>query len=731
MDEHVRAGDRLAPLRLIPAETKVRFGWVLLCATLGLLAGGCDGATDGLKGAADGGDKECIPQTCRDLDFACGTFDDGCGGRVNCEESCGCTEENFREVCPDRPCEIVFGCFSGQCAYRPVTCDDEDCLARPCEGEGCELICSQQGCDEGLYPCSQSQRVCAGVRRYCDPAPRLVGGQILYQNECIPAPKRGCGTCELGAVVCDEENDGFICEEAPLPAGTSCSEDFIYVDPTYSEGRSDGSKAKPFVKYEQALATAEATGTSVIIIGGSPTFTQRLEIKDGISVYGGFTTHPEFKPDPSARPVWKIAATPSNWDAVNARLVGMIARDIQTPTIVRGIRVETESAGALRDVDGNGASNIAALVAESRRLSLINLELSAGHAAHGADGSVGGIGMKGGNAVGQSPGEPDPSCPGNCTAAVQPTHAGVDTRCGAGAPRDIPSYVTSENSSDGGERLPGNSGHSAGSVGVASGGAGGKNPCDQPWCLPGNDPYLIFVPGTPGGEGSPGASGSPGTRGADASRATFNAEGVWRSAPPASAGGVGTRGTWGGGGGAGGATGGSNQPLYGGAGGGGGAPGCGGKGGEGGKTGGASVALLIASSSDIAVHGSFLQSGSAGRGGAGGQGGEGGDGGDGADGGYGDSGEGSPPGPHPYCMDTQGSPCPKKGGKGGKGGQGGRGGRGGSGSGGDSNAIRCVNSTDLALGENELRLGLEGAAGAGALDPEAIRGEANAIEGCD
>jgi len=629
-------------------------------------------------------DTACEARTCSDIADPCGSYDDECGGTINCDEGCECTEGDFELTCPQRPCERLAGCDDGTCIYSPVICGDELCSAEPCTGEGCELFCSEAGCDTGLYPCGGA--LCAGIPRYCDPAPRVEGGVVVYQNVCVDPPRTGCGTCGLGLRTCDTSADAFQCDNPPVPVvesggipecdSTVLGSTFIYLDREYTEGGSDGSRARPFSDYPAALLAAQSRGARGIVIAGSPTFTTPLVVGNGISIYGGYGSYPMFNPDPTQRPVWDISG--DHYDSATNQLVGARATDVVAGTVVRGITVQTRSATG-RQQGGNGASNIGLLILRGSGLKLVDVTVWAGDAAAGAtgaNGAVAGVPANGGNANLRVPGASPTGCTiPACTAASVPTGQG-STACGYGGNSREPEFFFG-----GGNTLAGNSGHASGSA--VSGGTAGRH-ADWSGCS-------INASALAGGNGANGRVGLNGTHGAGATRGQFNASGVWQhdSAAPGFVGGFGT---WGGGGGAGGGVFHTcmNDPEYGGHGGGGGAPGCGGDFGRPGGSGGASVAVAIVGATDIVISESTLRSSTGGRGGDGGVGRAGGAGGIGA------------PTSGRSCLGGPGSGCNVvDGGRGGDGGTGGQGGHGGGGSGGDSTPLYCASGsltrTDVTL----------------------------------
>lgn len=668
-------------------------------------------------GAPDTGSIDaCVPSTCAEL--GCGMHPDGCGGTLSCTEGCDCTPDDFETACPERPCETLAGCEAGRCTYAPVTCG-ATCAPSTCTGDDCGLLCTEAGCDQGLYPCGGG--TCAGVSQYCDPAPTSVGGVLSYQNRCVAPPTDGCGTCELGRRSCDDAQDRFTCADISVPVSAEggivecdssvAGSTFIYVDNQFAGANSDGSRAAPYRTYDDALAAAVSRRSRGIVIAGSPVFTTPMVVEDGVSVYGGFGAGPRFDPDSDARPVWRVGS--DHYDRTANRLVGAVARSITRGTVLSRLRIETTDIPTLAE-GGRGATNVALLARSAGGLSLEDVELSAGAAGAGStgdDGAAPTAALDGRRATGRTPGLPGPSCASiTCTLQASARIARQDSnQCGHGAFGAAPGF----------QWFAPNRGNPGSANGQVAGGTAGTNSGNpSAGCNSSRDDT------TAGGPGANGAAGSDGGNGTAGSRGELSAEGVWRTGDGTN-GQPGAAGTFGGGGGAGGGLYDScfNDPRYGGHGGGGGGPGCGGDFGRGGGGGGASIGLAASGSAGITLERTTIRAGAGGDGGGAGA---------GSAGGAGGGGETNV---QAICIPTEngaeGQTCNRTGGRGGDGGRGGRGGAGGGGAGGDSVAVYCVGEgidltgTDLGAG----RPGRAGVASISALTGAA--GEALESRGCD
>ncbi|MEM7676923.1 MAG: hypothetical protein AAF449_13045 [Myxococcota bacterium] len=553
-------------------KTKEHLGLLLLTllSFTGLACGGDETRVTNMDGgvAVDGG--SCVPANCADF-TGCGTFDDGCGSMVSCTQGCECTDDNFDVTCPQRPCETLRGCNQGLCVYEPVSCEGIACGLSTCTGDGCDVVCADPGCSDGLYPCGGG--TCSGVNQYCDPSPIVSDGVVTYQNVCVGPPSQGCGTCGLGDLGCDVDNDVFTCIDPIIPVldeggvvecdSTVAASTFLFVDADYT-GSADGSRERPFTTYDDALEAALIRNARGIVVGGAPVFTTPLRVADGISIYGGYGNAPDFDPAPEARPVWRVGS--DHYNASSNQLVGALARSVTRATVISHLRIETTDIDHLNNGKA-GATNIALLARGANALHIQDVELEAGAAGHGVAGAPGqnpSATMNGRPASGRIPGAVGPACaPLSCTLSLPYQIARQDSdRCGYGAYGAAPGF----------RWFAPNRGNAGASNGQATGGMPGAN-SGRPneGC---NSDFNATTPGQPGRNGQPGSAGAIGRAG---TRGTLTADGIWNPGDGTS-GTAGRPGTWGGGGGAGGGLYDDcfNMPRYGGHGGGGGGPGCGG-----------------------------------------------------------------------------------------------------------------------------------------------------------
>ena len=67
------------------------------------------------------------------------------------------------------------------------------------------------------------------------------------------------------------------------------------MDTDYTGGNSDGSKKAPFNNLQKAIDQAATINAVGVIIGGSPTSKEQITLKNGVSIYGGFSRSRKFK----------------------------------------------------------------------------------------------------------------------------------------------------------------------------------------------------------------------------------------------------------------------------------------------------------------------------------------------------------------------------------------------------------------------------------------------------
>ncbi len=618
--------------------------------------------TAGDAGPADaggGGFDACVPLTCASAGALCGMVADGCGHTLDCGV-CNCTPQTFATDCPSRPCEVAKGCAANACEYEPVTCGFVQCS---------ECTDSADG------GCSDSTRRACGLgcaTNFCEPRKSLVAGKYVYANQCVGRDEVRCGVCDLGGLACVPDagaqcqginlvgvNPDFVECNGGSPAAT-----ILFVDPAYTGGAHTGAKEAPFLTLNDAQSAAATRNSRVIIIGGSPTFTQGLTVMNGVSVLGGFSGAPSWVRDDSRRPVFMVPAS----DLANGALVGLNATDITTPTEVANLDVVTPDLAA--SATATGASNIGAKLLRATALTLRDVHFSVG------DGQPGGGGLPAASPV----------------AALPASNPGQAARIG-GANQDCAHAL----------------------LAPAQGGAAQAPVCNgvsDPAGLGGNGATVYSVTSssqgivfTTGGSAPTGAQGGtanfttawvpgPGQNGADwasaaAAGTTPAATVSWVAGVPVaqSVGGEGAKGTAGrgGGGGGGGASSEAGSTVYcrvGGGGGAGGAGGCGGLGGHGGYPGGWAFGMVASGSTGLTLKRIVVQ---VGRGASGGAGSEGSDGVAGAAGGSG--------GPQSLGLPAY------TGSVGGNGAKGQRGGKGGDGANGQSRGLLCEVGTVVTTSE--------------------------------
>ena len=119
----------------------------------------------GSGGTSSGGGPDCIARTCADLRAECNTFDDGCGGMLDCGT-----------------CVPPATCGGADGAFR---CGTDPCKSRTCEDLGASCGMISDGCGGTVN--------CGG----CVPPATCGGGGISKTCGCTPVtcPERGaeCG----------------------------------------------------------------------------------------------------------------------------------------------------------------------------------------------------------------------------------------------------------------------------------------------------------------------------------------------------------------------------------------------------------------------------------------------------------------------------------------------------------------------------------------------------------
>jgi hypothetical protein len=587
------------------------------------MAGGADLPAASDLGADQGGPDDMAPDlapdiacqptvTCESAPGECGVVDDGCGASLDCGP-CTCAADNFTTFCPQRPCEVATGCdpsdASGKsCLYAPMTCGGLVCSCPP----------DKPDCGEDDRRCSPPGGALVCPALVCEASPKVVDGRTIYENlcrdigaascdsaiacnpgtcgagdVCEPTP---CGLCGLGLWTCAAVSGVSTCEDLRLPRGvaslatpecdsTQPGTSLLFVDE--AGGSNDpgaGSRGAPLKTIAYALERAAERGVAAVIVAGAPTTTGQLTLKNGVSIYGGFTrAGADWRRDPAQRPTIRGIAPLRGTPPIAVRADGITAS-----TVLSGFNITTADAR-----DGESAYGV--VVTASPALILHDLKVQAGMGSVGLTGRAGLEGASGQDAAPSvsttigAPGQ-NPSCPA-ASGGAGGASGGVTTLGSPGQPSP-----------------------------------GGAAPGAAPTTFPGNG--IIGQSGSGVRGSASGQHGSPGQPGGAVDRRS----GAWLPSGQGGAGDVGQLGVGGAGG-----SGASGHPQIscrvGGAGGSGGAGGCGGEGGVGGRTGGASFALIAVDSTGLALKDVELIAGRGGDGGAGGGGGPGGRGGDGGGGG--------------------------------------------------------------------------------------------------
>jgi hypothetical protein len=394
---------------------------------------------------------------------------------------------------------------------------------------------------------------------------------------------------------------------------------------TRGDDNNPGTLISPKRTIQAAINAADAAGVGGDVYVAEGEYTQLIDLKAGVSVYGGYDESTWLR-DASVS-ITSIKAS----GFVTNRVVGAVYGSGANNMTLDGLAIE--SGEGRSTLQGWAGSSVAVTLRASTGVTISNCAITAGAGQGGDNGAPGAPYANRANAgsVGGRGGDCIYSC---CNDPTNCSKAGIG---GTG---------TGRQGGDGGPGL--NDKGCTGTAGAGnpfSGGLGGG------FSGGGDDGRSGSSIGTAGGNG-PGSSGF-----GDA-----DAAGMYRPANEAQNGTIGGPGQGGGGGGGGG----GNNFSCGGAGGGGGAGGAGGLQGSKGMSGGASIGLWLVLGSDVAVVNTIITTGDGGVGGAGGEGGA------GQPGGFGEAGG------------VGGGDGKGRGGNGGDGSQGGPGGHGGGGGGGPS-----------------------------------------------
>lgn len=422
-----------------------------------------------------------------------------------------------------------------------------------------------------------------------------------------------------------------------------------------------GTREKPFKTIGKALGILDNMSSEIDQVYVSHgTYSESLEMVDGIAIYGGFDAGRNWERGAQHRVII------SGSHNVNGNRIGMRGQDLDgpKPTILQNVEITTVNATGQITGMKHGAGSYGLHCKNCPSLEVRGVDIRAGGGAHGASGEVGGRASEirpstceGGPGVMAGGGKPAEGPPGG-QAFLCAGYGGWETAFttdggdGGHARRDM--------GGDGGD------GEDASTTTLGGAGASGVGPGCNSKAEDGED----------GDNGRTGTAGAGGTRPSSVSIAGFY---ISTLGTDGELGEVGA----GGGGGGGGAT--HDASLKsrrhsGGPGGGGGAGGCPGAGGTAGGGGGPSIALTLVDSTGVKLQRVALYSNNPGNGATGGAGGGGRA---GCAGGRGETGADAK-----QCSREGGS-----GGQGGHGGSGGDGGRGGGGAGGSTIGLLLSGTT--------------------------------------
>jgi hypothetical protein len=193
----------------------------LTCAGVacGQIADGCGGIVDCPNTCEGGADcvgnqcVSCVPQKACPVGVTCGVYPDGCGGDIQC----GTCDAG---TCVDGTCKL--DCDAGTCASQGITCG----LASDGCGHTigpCGNCSSSQACVNGtcVTPCNPV--TCSTLGLHCGPAGDGCGGQI----------DGGCGNCTTPGQTCGGGGTPGVCGEgdANLCVPLTCAEQGIECGP--------------------------------------------------------------------------------------------------------------------------------------------------------------------------------------------------------------------------------------------------------------------------------------------------------------------------------------------------------------------------------------------------------------------------------------------------------------------------------------------------------------------
>ena len=556
-------------------------------------------------------EPQCGARVCGD-EPACGTSCGTCIGNQSCNAEGQCIDNACTPDCAGRACgaDPVCGRSCGTCGGTEVCDTGTGQCAAPCEAGrtlcngtcvdtssdpnhcgGCDAcpagnLCENGSCTQPPEDCRQEP--CSGLT-YCD----------LATGQCLP----GCSSTEqCGAnEVCDLSAHTCNCTTGYVRCNGTCVEDDDLPDLNYEDANCDGidgnaanaifvapggndngagTMAQPLATIQAGMLAAQGRPRAEVFIGaGVYTLTESLQLRDQVSLYGGY----------DAGNGWARSANAVT--EIQGPSPVLEGNSLDGPLAIQGLKI----VGLPGDLAPGESAYGIVVRAGSGTLFIQGNEIMPGPGASGtpgADGSPGSSGTPGGN------------------GANGRTGAGGNS-CGRGGGGGT-SYSTGGSSEANGR--PGQPGEPTGRGGARGLGGSGCGSNKQ---------------GDDGGDGMPGADGAPGPVVSDP---MGSVDGGRFSQSQGNDGSPGESGGGGGGGG-----GGSYCRTNGGGGGGGGSGGCGGGPGEGGMGGGGSFCIFMTGGALETGQNRFMPS----AGGEGGDGGTGALGGNGAGGGNGGSGASS------------------------------------------------------------------------------------------
>jgi len=622
----------------------------------------CDGLDNDCDGVVDEGFKINGKYAADDHCGMCG---------INCSLKWSVEEQHVLGVCdpdlPEGPDCVIGECVTAQVGGGTPCSSDADCAGDPAGpnclpgffqcGKACDndFQCAAGACVDGwCSPACQSNGQCHSL---FGQGAECVGGHCRTTYQYVDLDDWTGNGCECPAAVGLQLDEPDLFSDFPLPGASYVDRNCDGIDGDLSTAlfvsggfeNGDGSPGSPFGSIQQAVeAFVPGVHSHILVATGS--YAEQVVLVNGSKLFGGYA--PDFSqrdialfPTVIAGPVPDFAAPPVVHGTVNAS-------NITQETVMAGFTVYGYDVPGGAESAGQ-ASYALYVSGSSDALLLANNWFLGGQGAPGKSGENGASGTAGGkgkNGLHSAECINGVTCTGwgcnqeSCSGHSQPGGlGGTNPACPA-------SKGCSGMESEGGESpqvadnpAPGCSYSAGGYQANYSGGA--SNLCKYDCYVP---PHMVGPSGITGVDGSAGNGGA----GCQNSLGTFsNGDWVGGAGLVGSPGGYGT----GGQGGSSGANVSNSKSAVcsvgnlagdlGASGGGGGSGACGGLGGHVGQSGGATVAVLLASGKNGAyavLSGNLIARGYGGAGGPGGNGGSGGKGGAGGAGGGGGGGCGGP-----------------------------------------------------------------------------------------